>query len=162
MPDKPLFTDVLQVAVVVKDLDASMKRYWDGYGIGPWTVYTFDNTTVKDMILDDKKVDYAMRLALTDVGKVQWELIQPLDDKSLYAQFLKEHGEGLHHIALGTQGYEKAMIDFRGMGLKICQGGTWHGFTYTYLNTEKDLGLITEIYGVPPDFQWPKPEATYP
>ena len=29
-----------------------------------------------------------MRLALTMVGTTQWELIQPLDDKSIYAEFL--------------------------------------------------------------------------
>lgn len=33
--NKPLFTEVLQVAVVVKDLDESVRIYYDKYGIGP-------------------------------------------------------------------------------------------------------------------------------
>jgi hypothetical protein len=35
---EPVFTDVLQVAVVVRDLEAAMRRYWEGYGIGPWQI----------------------------------------------------------------------------------------------------------------------------
>jgi len=159
---KPIFTDVLQVAVVVKDLDASMKKYYDNYGLGPWTVYTFNKDTVQDMIIRDKKVNYAMRLALANIGKVQWELIEPLDDLSIYAEFLKEHGEGLHHVAFGAENYEDTVAIFRGKGIGIVQGGTWHDFIYTYFDTRADLSTIAEIYRVPEGFEWPPAEATYP
>ena len=162
MPEKPVFTDVLQVAVVVKDLDESMKKYWETYGIGPWTIYTFNPSTVSDMIIDNKRADYAMRLSLCNIGKVQWELIQPLDDKSIYADFLKKHGEGLHHVAFGVENYDQAMSYFKDKGIGVCQGGTWHGLTYTYLETEDALATIAEIYKVPAKFEWPTPEATYP
>ena len=52
---KGLFNQVLQIAVVVKDLEEAMKNYWDKWGIGPWSVYTFDPSTVKDMILHGKR-----------------------------------------------------------------------------------------------------------
>jgi len=51
---------------------------------------------------------------------------------------------------------------FRFKGHKILQGGTWHGFTYTYLTTEKDLKCIAEIYNAPVGFKWPEPYAIYP
>jgi hypothetical protein len=159
---KPIFTDVLQVGVVVKNLEASMKKYYDDYGIGPWTVYEFNKDTVQDMIIRDKKVNYAMRLALVNIGKVQWELIEPLDDISIYAEFLKEHGEGLHHVALGVENYEGAMAFARGKDIGIIQGGTWHDFIYTYLDTADELATIAEIYRVPEGFEWPPADATYP
>ncbi len=162
MPDKPIFTGILQVAVVVKDCDAAVRTYADKYGIGPWTIYDFNPDTVQNMILHGERQDYAMRLALCDVGGVQFELIEPQDDKSIYAAFLKEHGEGLHHLAFGVENYDKAMTFFRGLGHDILQGGTWHGFTYTYLTTQRDLGVIAEIYDVPAGFQWPEPVAVYP
>ena len=43
---EPVFTDVLQVAVVVRDLNAAMRRYRDGYGIGPWHVSRVQPDTV--------------------------------------------------------------------------------------------------------------------
>ena len=104
-----------------------------------------------------------MRLALADIGSTQFEIIEPKDNKSIYAEFLKEHGEGLHHIALGTsEDYDNAMKFFKAKGHSILQGGTWHDFTYTYLTTQDDLKLIAEIYNPPPNFQWPKPDSVYP
>ena len=162
MEKKPIFTDVLQVAVVVKNLDEAVKTYYDEYGIGPWAIYEFNPETVKDMIIRDKREDYAMRLALCNIGNVQWELIEPKDDKSIYAEFLREHGEGLHHVAFAVEDYDKAMEFFRSKEHKILQGGTWCDFVYTYLTTEKDLKFIAEIYKPPEEFKWPKPDAVYP
>lgn len=162
MPEKPLFTGVLQVAVVVKDCDVSVKKYADVYGIGPWSIYEFNPDTVDDMLLHGKPQGYAMRLALADIGGVQFELIEPKDDQSIYADFLKQHGEGLHHVAFGVENYNDAMKFFHGKGYEILQGGTWNGFTYSYLPTQHELGVISEIYNVPPDFQWPEPQAVYP
>ena len=162
MAEKPIFKGTLQVALVVENLDEAMKKYWEGYGIGPWDVYTFDPSTVSDMIIREERVDYAMRLALTNIGNVQWELIEPLDDKSIYAEFLKEHGEGLHHVALAVDNYDEAMTFFKDKGIGVLQGGTWYGLTYTYLETEDTLSFIAEIYNMPEDFEWPTPEATYP
>ena len=162
MPEQPVFTKIMQIAVVVKDCDATVRKYADDYGIGPWAIYEFNPDTVSDMIIDGKPVKYAMRLALADIGGVQWEIIQPKDDISIYAQFLKEHGEGLHHVAFGTDNYEKTVQFYRDKGRPVLQGGTWEGLTYTYLDSRKDLGVIAEIYDLVPDFQWPEPLAVYP
>jgi hypothetical protein len=159
---EPLFKKVLQIAMVVKDCDAAVKTWADNYGIGPWNIYEFNPDTVNDMIIRGEKVDYAMRLALCDIGGVQWELIEPKDDKSIYAEFLREKGEGLHHVAFGTDNYAETVKFYKDKGLPILQGGEWSGLTYTYLDSQKDLNLIAEIYDLVPDFDWPEPQAVYP
>ena len=35
---------------------------------------------------------YSMKLALTQIGPVQWELVQPLERPSIYEEFLVEKG----------------------------------------------------------------------
>ena len=157
----PLLKDVLQVAVVVNDCDAMAKKYADEYGIGPWMIYEFNPTTVQNMIIRGKRVDYSMRLAVCSIGKVQWELIEPKDDVSIYAEFLKKHGPGLHHAAFAVdyKEFHKKMMD---TGHMILQGGTWYGFTYTYYSTEEDLNVIVETYDVPEGWEWPEPAAVYP
>jgi methylmalonyl-CoA/ethylmalonyl-CoA epimerase len=159
---KPIFTKVLQVAVVVPDCDAAVKKYADEYGIGPWQIMEFNPETVKDMIIRDERVDYAMRLAVCDIGGVQWEIIEPKDDKSIYAEFLKKHGPGLHHVAFGTDDYDETMRFAREKGLIVLQAGTWGGLTYTYLSTQDDLGVIAEIYSGTADDSAPPPDAVYP
>ncbi len=162
MSEKPIFKEVLQVGVVVKNLDEAMKKYWEEYGIGPWGIYTFDKSTVSDMIIRNQRVDYAMRLAVTQIGGVQWELIEPLDEKSIYAEFLKEHGEGLHHVAFAVDNYDKVMTFLQGKGMGVLQGGTWQDLKYTYIESEDTMSCIAEIYNRQEGRKPPPPEATYP
>jgi 4-hydroxyphenylpyruvate dioxygenase-like putative hemolysin len=53
------------------------------------------------------------------IGRVQWELIEPLDDKSVYARFLAEKGEGVHHIALAPSSFDQA-IAAQAKGERTC------------------------------------------
>lgn len=158
----PIFKNVLQVAVVVADLYKAMKNYYEIYGIGPWKIYTFNPATVRQMIIRDKLENYSMKLALCDIGNVQWELIEPLDKKSIYYEFLKQHGSGLHHVAFGVDDYDKTINYCKQNGLGIIQGGLWHNLKYTYLDTQNTLSAISEIYQISEDFVWPEPEEVYP
>jgi hypothetical protein len=42
---EPVFRETLQLEIVVRDLDATMRRYVDDYGIGPWEVNEFTPVT---------------------------------------------------------------------------------------------------------------------
>jgi methylmalonyl-CoA/ethylmalonyl-CoA epimerase len=158
---KPVFTNVLQVAVVVRDLEASMRTYWEDYGIGPWEVYEFNPDTLDEMTRDGEPAEYAARLALTNVGDVSLELIQPLDEDSIYADFLRERGEGLHHLGLDVPDYAKALGALESKGLRNVTGGLYNGVRYAYLSTDRDLGFVSEIFDWPAD-RVQQPDAVYP
>ena len=36
---QPVFTDTMQIGMIVRDLDTTLERFIDDYGIGPWTVF---------------------------------------------------------------------------------------------------------------------------
>ena len=160
-----LFTDTLQIAMVVRDLDATMRRFHDEYGIGPWSIYEFNPQTCTDMEIDEKPADYAMRCGAAMLGSVQWELIEPLDDRSIYAEFLADRGEGIHHVAMAVSDYDTTVAGLRSKGHRILQGGTFHGTTFSYFSTEKDLGSPIELYSGPlpaiePDGVYPQPSQS--
>ena len=158
---EPVFTEAMQVALVVRDLEATMRTYVHEYGIGPWAIYEFNPETVTEMVKDGEPAEYAFRLALAMVGSTQFELIQPLDGKSMYAEFLAEKGEGLHHIALGVQDYGDALDTMRAKGRRVLQGGRYNGVSFAYLSTDEDLGFISEILDIPPGLEQ-EPDAVYP
>jgi hypothetical protein len=158
---EPLFTETLQVALVVRDLDAAMRTYFDEYGIGPWSVYEFDPGNVKDMRSRGEPVAWSWRLAVAQVGHVQWELVEPLDDDSIYAQFLAERGPGLHHVGVAVASYEDALAEAAGRRQDVLLGGGYKGIEFAYLTTDGDLGVITEIFSGPPG-EDQQPDATYP
>lgn len=153
MSEKPLFHNTLQVAVVVKNREEAMKKYAEVYGLDGWKTYQFDPTIVGQMIVKDKLQDYAMLMGLQNIGRTNWELIEPLDDISIYAEFLREHGEGIHHVALATDSYDDTVAFFRKKGIGIAQSGTvtFNNVTYTYLDTQDALSATIELYSTPPD-----------
>ena len=124
---EPVFTETMQVALVVRDIETTMRSYVHEYGIGPWAIYEFNPETVTDMTKDGEPAAFAFRLALAMVGSTQFELIQPLDDRSMYSEFLAEKGGGLHHIALGVPDYDDALDTVRAKGRRVLQSGHYNG-----------------------------------
>jgi methylmalonyl-CoA/ethylmalonyl-CoA epimerase len=106
---RPAFTETMQIGIVVRDLDAAMRRYEDDYGIGPWGVFQIKPGDVKDWRENGRPAQPCTRAATAMVGRVQWELIQPLDDKSIFAQFLAAKGEGVHHIAVAAANFDETL-----------------------------------------------------
>src|SRR5262245_10342129 len=158
---EPVFSGTLQVSVVVPDLEAAMRTYVDDYGIGPWDVYEFNPGNVDGMHERGKPVQRSWRLALAKVGEVQWELVQPLDGKSVYAQFLAEHGPGVHHVGVSVADYQGTIDELAERGHEVLLGGTYNGVTFSYLSTDRDLGIVTEIFdGSPGEGQ--QPDSVYP
>lgn len=157
----PAFTETIQVAIVVRDLHAAMRTYVHDYGIGPWDIYEFNPGNVKNMRENGQPADRSWRLAITKVGQVQWELIEPLDDDSIYARFLAEKGEGVHHVGVAAPSFDETVAAQAERGNGVLLGGEYNGIEFAYLATERDLGVVTEIFsGHPGEDQ--QPDATYP
>jgi hypothetical protein len=78
-PTEPAFTDTMQIGIVVPDLDAAIRTYQEVYGIGPWEIVELGPDDAEDARIYGRPVEWRSRAALAMVGRVQWELIQPLD-----------------------------------------------------------------------------------
>jgi methylmalonyl-CoA/ethylmalonyl-CoA epimerase len=158
---EPVFTEIIQICVVVGDLEAAMRTFVHDYGIGPWDIYEFNPDTVRDMREDGQPVERSFRLALAHIGQMQWELIQPLDDHSIYARFLGEKGEGVHHIGVASRDFSGTIAGLEERGHSVVFGGEYNGVNFAYLSTDRDLGVMIEIFAAPPGLEQ-KPDAVYP
>lgn len=154
------FTEISQVAVVVKDMKKTIENYLKMLGLGPWTIYTFAPPALTEMTLHGKPANYSMRFAETTVGSVIIEVIEPLEGPSIYREFLDQKGGGLHHIACyKVPDVKKALSKFKKMGIDVLQSGKFDEVEFYYLDTENSLGVITEIVK---DGKIRSPEAYYP
>jgi methylmalonyl-CoA/ethylmalonyl-CoA epimerase len=90
---KPVFTETMQIGIVVRDLDAAIRKYVDDYGIGPWGFHKFNPGDLNDLREYGKPLKHSTRIATAMIGHVQWELIEPLNDEaSLRASLPKRAG----------------------------------------------------------------------
>jgi methylmalonyl-CoA/ethylmalonyl-CoA epimerase len=89
-----------QIAWVTRDLEKSMKAWVDNLQVGPWTVLTFTENTLKYLDVDGKRVTepFKFLIGISWIGEIQVESIQPVYGPMIYEAFIQKHGEGLHHI----------------------------------------------------------------
>jgi methylmalonyl-CoA/ethylmalonyl-CoA epimerase len=151
-----VFNKTVQIGILVRDLNASMRRYVDEYGIGPWKTFEF---IAKDLNEYGQPVKRSWRLAVAMVGQLQWELIEPLDNESIYARFLAEKGGGVHHIAVAAQNFDEMLAAETKRGVDVVLSGEFEGVKVAYLGTDRELGVILEIYSGLPNLG-EKPDAT--
>jgi methylmalonyl-CoA/ethylmalonyl-CoA epimerase len=97
--ESPLLTPPFkQCALIVRDLDDAVRRWVEDLGIGPWTGYRLGPERLKEMRYHGKEGRFSFRHALAWQGDVQFELIEPLEGESIFADHLETRGEGMHHI----------------------------------------------------------------
>jgi methylmalonyl-CoA/ethylmalonyl-CoA epimerase len=86
------------------------------------------------------------------VGGVMWDVIQPLDEQGLFARFLAEKCEGVHHIAVATSDFDAAVAEQVQRGNTLPLSGSFGNMSFAYLPTDRDLGVFIEIFSGMPDY----------
>ena len=140
---------IAQICLIVKDLDRAVENYWKLFGIGPWHFYTYGKPLVKKMTYRGKPAEYKMRLALSYIGPLRIELIEPLEGDTIHDEFVKEHGYGVHHFGVLVEDMETAIAQAESSGLTMIQDGSGFGLDgdghYAYLDTEDKIGVTIEL-----------------
>ena len=151
MSDLPGLSNICQVGMVVKDLEASMKQL-KSLGVGPWKVFTFDASEVPGTLYRGEPATFRLRVAMVQLGSWELELLQPVEGGSIYKEFLEERGEGLHHLGIffeNAQDYEAAYTEFITRGYKPLMGGPIPGDVrdgrFDYFETEGEMGTVLEL-----------------
>lgn len=94
------------IGIVVKDLEASLKIYTDILGIKLDTVEENDPFKVK--------------IAFLPIGETLIELLEPTVIKgTMIADFLEDHGEGVHHIAFKVDNLDETLRKLKKMNIPL-------------------------------------------
>jgi methylmalonyl-CoA/ethylmalonyl-CoA epimerase len=153
---EPVLKDVMQLCVVTADLDRAVRIWSEKYGVGPWQIVDLDQSNIEDGTIDEQPAEFAMRAAGAVLGNLRLEVIQPLDDRSIYARSLARHGgvDHVHHILCATHGkddYEQTIEHLRSKGVRSGQSGRINGVEWNYLATDEDIGFAIEFVYKPTD-----------
>jgi hypothetical protein len=155
---------ISQIGMVCRDLQSTMENYTKLLGWGPWNVYEHTSPSLHHTHLHGKPATYSMLCAETMVGDMCFELIQPLEGDSIYKEWLDQHGEGLHHVAVMKHTPEESdefKAQMKAEGAEMLMGGRiGETIEFFYLDTEPKLKIILESgTGHAIDL---KPVRTYP
>jgi len=148
-PAKIKVTSIQQVCIVVKDVWRTAESFWNILGIGPWAVFPFGSPKVADLKYRGQKVYVPSLGAVTQCGPIELELFQDVDGKSVYTEWIEEHGEGLHHIKFLTDDLDIDKVDryMEWLGFPNIQCGHFGAELkgqFSYYDTRKALKCIWE------------------
>lgn len=162
--DNSFVGNTMQVCVVSRDLRRTMEGMVR-LGIGPWQVHTFSPDNVEDMTYRGEPAASTFRLALAFSGTMMWEIVEPVEGPTIYDEFLEQHGEGVHHVAVDCNGVEwdERLRLFEEHGYEMIQSGRFVGrLPYAYFATEGDVTTTIETFLIPDGMQLPEPDEWYP
>jgi methylmalonyl-CoA/ethylmalonyl-CoA epimerase len=134
-----------QVGVVVRDMDKA-KAFYERLGIGPF-VEGPSGHALDRRIYGEPAPDAEVRGAITQMGRIEFELLEPVSGKSIQGEFLEKHGEGVVHICAHTDDLERDIDELTGLGYAvISQGHMEDGGRFAYFDTRETGGLILELF----------------
>jgi catechol 2,3-dioxygenase-like lactoylglutathione lyase family enzyme len=136
---------VVQIGIIVEDVERTARHYGEVFGVPVPQVVPIAADSYAHTIYQDKPSHGAGRAAFFKLGPVEIELIQPVGAPSTWEEFLRERGEGLHHIAFRTEKLEEAQEFLSSRGMKSIQSGGWDGGRYAYVDARQQLGTILEL-----------------
>jgi catechol 2,3-dioxygenase-like lactoylglutathione lyase family enzyme len=140
-------TGFCQVGIVVRSIDETIKYYEKIFGFGPFEIREVD---YPDATYYGERAGYRGKRAFFYLGPIQIELIELRDGKTIHEAFLREKGEGLHHIAFEVPNLEEGKRKAEEAGLKVIQSYTRpDGSGFAYLDSDRIGGVPFELIGRP-------------
>ena len=144
---------ITEVGVAVRNLAEATRHYTEKLGAVAGPVQRFD--------------PYGMEFCMCRVGNVDFELMAPLGETGVIAQFLERFGEGLHHIGFAVDDVARTQADLGTRGLDFVDAaprrmrfmmrdfaGTPHdgevGFAFS--RPSSLAGVLLEFIQYPPGF----------
>jgi len=125
------------VAIAVNNVDEAVKEYKQAFGINEVEFETVETEGV--------------RVAILHLKDSRIELMEPTRDDSPIRKFLTTKGEGLHHIALETDGIENEVERMKGCGIRFLgeiRSGS-RGTKVTFIHPKSLHGVLAELCSHP-------------
>jgi methylmalonyl-CoA/ethylmalonyl-CoA epimerase len=133
---------VEQVGIVVKDVDATTEFFSSVFGWGPWGVVELD---MKGCLYRGESCDARLKIAFAQSGSIEIELIQVLEGETIHTEFLRERGEGLHHLRFKVDDLDARLADLAKEGIDVVFRKNLNGVEFAYLNTDRFGGIMLEL-----------------
>ena len=125
------------IAIAVNDADRALENYKKILKIDKIDVEEVPNEKVKVVMLN--------------LEDTRLELIEPLEDTSPISKFLKERGEGIHHIAITADEIENDVNHAKENGMKFLgelRTGSY-GRKITFIHPKSLNGVLVEFCQAP-------------
>jgi hypothetical protein len=146
-----------QIAWVTLDLDATETALTGLLGVRKWVRIPDVHFAPDTCSYLGKPADFVASISLSYLGDMQLELICPVRGESIYSDFLRDCGPGLHHICMEAEspdGFDTALADAADRGAAVVQQGVMPGgIQFAYVSAPQAGVPFIEIAYISPEMR---------
>lgn len=131
----PTIKAVNHVAVVVDDMEKSLKFWRDALGI--------ELHELRDVAAEKSQV------AFLPIAGAEIELVMPTTDDSGIAKYLAKRGPGMHHLCLEVDDLDGMMSQLKANDIRLINEEprtAADGKKYAFIHPESTGGVLVELY----------------
>jgi methylmalonyl-CoA/ethylmalonyl-CoA epimerase len=133
-------TNLSHVGIAVKSAEDTTRLLSSIWNIG--TPEVFDYEPAADEMIHG--TPFKVRLVFIKFGPLTLELLEPLDDRSIWSKYIEEHGEGIHHMAFGVSNYDEMVETLTAQGHQLLVAAVFNGCRWCYFDTSPG-GTVIEF-----------------
>ena len=134
----PTLKKINHVAIVVADIDETLKFWRDALGI--------EMSHIEDVPSQKAQV------AFLPLGDSEVELVKPTTDDWGLARYLEKRGPGMHHVCLEVDDIEGMLKRLKEQGVQLINETPMNGIggrKYAFVHPKAANGVMVELYELP-------------
>jgi hypothetical protein len=138
---------LVQIGIVVADRARTTQALTSLFGIGPFRFVEWPDRAESKYYYRGVEEQVRIRQAFVQLGDVEVELIEPLEGRSGYQDFLDQTGGGIHHVLFEVSDIDPVIQELAQSGVTVLQSGTGirPGTRWALLDTRELLGFLVEL-----------------
>jgi len=153
MPFNPkrVFKNPIQIGILIDDLDEYLKNLEEILGMGPWRISEFPPKGNGDVYREyhGEPADFKAKFCFYHLGNIEIEVIQPLEGKNIWRDWIDKHGQGIHHIKFLVSEHTESKEYLKSKGIDVYQWGASVGINagkeWVFYDSYDKLGFDLEI-----------------
>jgi len=141
--------NLMQISIVVKDIEKAARNWSEIFGVEMPKIFQVPGPEDCQIYYRGEKTATRAKLACIDLGQITIELTEPDEMDSSWKEFIEDHnGNGVHHIGFSVgsdENRDKVIEMLEGRGIGVRHYGYYPGGSYTFVDSEDQLGVILNI-----------------
>jgi methylmalonyl-CoA/ethylmalonyl-CoA epimerase len=139
-----LSNGLFQVAYVVRDIQEAQRFFRETLG-GP-RFFVIENITFKEYIYRGQPIEAQQHTAFGYADTMQIELIQPISGENTASAFLRQQGQGIHHLGIQVEDFDQAKREMAEQGFMPVESGIAGRSTrFAMFDTRAAIGSYIEL-----------------
>ncbi len=135
-----------QISYAVENLERALPHYEALFGR-----FRVSEAPLKDVTYRGKQIDCRLKLAIAQSGPIEIELIEVLEGETPHGEYVRAHGEGLHHVRFRTGKLDVVLEALKAAGFEtIFYKRFGPTLAFAYVEAPEEIGLsLIELLEMP-------------